>query len=75
MPRHELLESILQAQFELEDAEPGHLPECRNRLNQLLDLALEGKSLSRRELLSVLRDRYKEYKRSQLLSEARRRSV
>jgi hypothetical protein len=73
--RNELLEAILRAQFELEYAEPTSLPACRDRLNALLDQALEGKHLTRRELLSVLRDRYKEYKRAQLQAEARRRSV
>jgi hypothetical protein len=45
------------------------------RLNSLLDEAIAGRHLTRRDLLSVLRDRYKEYKRAQLLAEARRRSV
>jgi hypothetical protein len=75
MARHELLEAILQAQFELECAEPKDLPACRDRLFALLDRALEGKHLTRRELLSVLRDRYQEFKRAQLLAQARRRSV
>ena len=75
MARHELLEAILHAQFELEYAAPEDLPECRSRLHRLLDQALEGKHLTHQELLSVLRDRYKEYKRAQLLAEARRRSV
>ena len=75
MARHELLEAILQAQFELEFAEPKDLSTCRERLNQLLDQALTGKHLTRRELLSAMRDRYKEYKRAQLQAEPRRRSV
>ena len=75
MARHELLEAILQAQFELENAEPKDLPACLERLNALLDQAIAGTHLTRRELLSALRDRYKEYKRAQLLAEARRRSV
>ena len=75
MARHELLEAILQAQFELEFAEPKNLPACRERLNSLLDRALAGKRQTRRELLSAMRDRYKEYKRAQLQAEARRRSV
>ncbi|MBI3848818.1 MAG: hypothetical protein HY298_00800 [Verrucomicrobia bacterium] len=75
MARHELLEAILQAQFDLEYAEPKDLPLCRERLNALLDQAIAGMHLTRRELLSALRDRYKEHKRAQLLAEARRRSV
>jgi hypothetical protein len=73
--RHELLESILEAQFEFEYAEPKDIPACRDRLNQLLDKAIGDRDLTRRDLLSVLRDRYKIYKRARLIAEARRRSV
>ena len=75
MPRHELLEAILAAQFALEYAEPEDLPAALERLNEMLDQAIAGTQLTRRELLSALRDRYKEFKRAQLLAEARRRSV
>ena len=75
MARHELLEAILQAQFELEYAEPKNLRSRRDQLHQLLDQAIGERHLTRRELLSILRDRYKDYKRTQLLAEARRRSV
>ena len=75
MARHELLESILQAQFDLEYREPKDLPGCLERLNALLDQAIAGTHLTRRELLLAMRDRYKAYKRAQLLAEARRRSV
>lgn len=75
MARSEQLEALLRAQYELEYAEPEDLPRCLERLNALLDEAIVGKSLTRRELLSVLRDRYHEYKRAQLLAEARRRAV
>jgi hypothetical protein len=51
------------------------LPHCLERLNAALDEAIAGTHLTRRDLLSVLRDRYKEYKRAQLLAAARRRSV
>lgn len=74
MARSEQLEAILRAQYELEYAEPKDLSRCLDRLNALLDEAISGKSLTRRELLSVLRDRYHEYKRAQLLAEARRRT-
>jgi len=73
--RAEQLESILRAQYELEYSEPEDLPRCLERLNTLPDEAIAGTQLTRRELLSVLRDRYKDYKRAQLLAEARRRSV
>jgi hypothetical protein len=69
--RSEQLEAILRAQYELEYAEPEQLSPCLERLNGLLDDAIAGTSLTRRELLSVLRDRYHEYKRAQLLAEAR----
>ena len=75
MARHEQLEAILRAQYELEYAEPQDWVRCLGLLNALLDEAIAGTSLTRRELLSVLRDRYKEYKRAQLLAEARRRSL
>lgn len=75
MARSEQLEAILRAQYELEYAEPEDLSRCLERLNALLDEAIAGTSLTRRELLSVLRDRYHEYKRAQLLAEARRRTV
>lgn len=75
MARSELLEALLRAQYELEYAEPEDLPRCLKQLNTVLDEAIAGTDLTRRELLSVLRDRYKEYKRAQLLAEARRRSV
>ena len=75
MSRCEPLEAILRAQFELEYAEPEDLPACLDRLNALVDQAISGTHLTRRELLSLLRDRYHEYKRAQLLAEARHRSV
>ena len=64
MARSEPLEAILRAQYELEYAGPEDLPRGLERLNALLDEAIAGTSLTRRELLSVLRDRYKEYKRA-----------
>jgi hypothetical protein len=73
--RCEELEVILQAQFELEYAEPHELPDRLSRLNFLVDQVISGTSLTRLDLLSALRDRYKEYKRAQLLAEAKRKSV
>jgi hypothetical protein len=67
--RSEQLEAILRAQYELEYAEPKDLFRCLERLNTLVDEAIAGTHLS------VLRDRYKEYKCAQLLAESRRRSV
>ena len=75
MARSELLEAILRAQYELEFAEPKELAARLAELNRLVDEAIGGTHLTRRELLSVLRDRYKDYKRAQLLSEGRRRSI
>jgi hypothetical protein len=73
--RGEELEAILQAQFELEYAEPEVLQERLHRLHFLADEVIAGTSLTRHDLLSALRDRYKEYKRTQLLADGRRRSV
>jgi hypothetical protein len=73
--RCEELEAILQAQFELEYADPQALEDRLRRLHFLLDQVIAGTSLTRHELLSALRDRYKEYKRAQLLAEAKRRTV
>ena len=58
-----------------EYAEPEDLTRCLERLNVLLDETIAGTHLTRRELLSGLRDPYHEYKRAQLLAEARRRTV
>jgi hypothetical protein len=73
--RSEQLEAILKAQYDLEYAEPCDWPACLERLNTLLDEAITGTHLTRRELLSALRERYKDYKRAQLLAEMRRRSM
>jgi hypothetical protein len=73
--RCEELEAILQAQFELEYAEPDVLDERLRRLNFLLDQVIAGTALTRLDLLSALRDRYKEHKRAQLLAEGKRRTV
>lgn len=75
MPRHELLEAILAAQFELEYAEPRELPQRKNELDILLTQAVLGTHLTHRDLLWALRDRYKDYKRACLIAEAKRRSL
>ena len=75
MARCEELEAILHAQFELEYANPAELEERERRLHFLVDQVIADTALSRYDLLSALRDRYREYKRAQLLAEARRRSV
>ena len=75
MPRSEQLEAVLRAQYELEFAEPEKLAGCLEHLHALVDEVIAGTKLTRRELLSALRDRYRDYKRSQLLAEQRRRSV
>ena len=59
----------------MEYADPQALEERLRRLNFLVDQVIAGTSLTRHELLSALRDRYKEYKRAQLLAEAKRRTV
>jgi hypothetical protein len=59
----------------LEYAEPQALEERLRRLNFLVDQVISGTSLTSHDLLSALRDRYKEYKRAQLLAEAKRKSV
>jgi hypothetical protein len=46
--RHDLLERILAAQFELEYAEPEDLPRRRRELNSLLDKAISGTRLTHR---------------------------
>jgi len=69
------LEAILQAQFDLEYAELEQLPERLSRLNFLVDQVIAGTTLSRHDLLSALRERYRDYKRAQIVAEARRRSV
>jgi hypothetical protein len=73
--RCEQLEAILRAQFDLEYAEPEDLEERLRKLHALVDEAIVGTTLTRHELLSALRDRYKEFKKAQLLAEAKRKSV
>ena len=75
MARSEQLEAILRAQYELESAAPEELVAALERLNARVDEVIAGTKLTRRDLLSALRDRYRDYKRAQLLAEARRRSV
>jgi hypothetical protein len=73
--RSDELEAILRAPYELEYSEPNELPQRLETLNSLLDKAIADTHLTRRELLSNLRDRYKQYKRAQLLAERQRRSL
>jgi hypothetical protein len=75
VPRSELLEAVLQAQYEVDLAEPEDLTAALARLHVLVDQAIAGTGLTRRDLLSALRDRYHDYKRARLLAEHRRRSV
>ena len=56
MPRSEPLEGILRAQYELETADPNALAGALDHLNALLDETIAGTKLTRRELLSALRD-------------------
>jgi hypothetical protein len=75
VPRSEQLEAILEAQYELEVAEPQELASCLERLHARVEEVIVGTKLTRRELLSALADRYRDYKRARLLAEHRRRSL
>jgi hypothetical protein len=44
----------------LESAEPDKAAEALQRLDALVDEVIAGTTLTRRELLSALRDRYRE---------------
>ena len=75
MSRHELLEAVLRAKWELSNASPNERPSLQAQLDSAMNAALEGKHLSRGELLAALRDRYAAYARAQWLAQERRRSV
>jgi hypothetical protein len=53
--RCEELDAILQAQFELEYAEPEVLEERRHRLHFLVDQIIANTSLTRHDLLSAVK--------------------
>jgi hypothetical protein len=53
--RCEELDAILQAQFELEYAEPEVLEERRRRLHFLVDQIIANTSLTRHDLLSAVK--------------------
>src|SRR3989442_12319423 len=61
--RHELLEQILAARYDLEYAAPGTRQKCLDRLNLLVDEARRATNASRHELMSALHPRYIEYRK------------
>jgi hypothetical protein len=63
VPKHELLEQILAARFELDYASRENKALHRDRLFQLLDQAREGTNLSRQDLVQAIHDRYTAYRR------------
>jgi hypothetical protein len=56
LDRHELLEKILAAKYELEISEEHSTARLLANLNSLLDQAIENRKLSRYELLEALKD-------------------
>jgi hypothetical protein len=58
-----LLEQILEARFEFAYAPRQTKHACRKRLFDLVDKAIEGKNISRYELLHAIHDRYLAYKK------------
>ncbi len=75
MSRHDLIEAVLRAQYDLETAEPEERPNKQIEFDAAITAVLAGKRIARGELLSALRPRYREFKKAQLLWEARKRSV
>ncbi len=62
LDRHELLEEILAAKYELEISEEQGKARLLANLNTLLDQAIENRRLSRYELLEALKDRMAAYR-------------
>lgn len=60
--RHELLEKILAAKYELEISEEQGKARLLANLNALLDQAIGTRNLSRYELLEAIRDRMASYR-------------
>ena len=63
MSRHEVLEKILAARYELDYSSRESKADCEKVLWEIVDKAIEGKSISRYELMASLHDRYIAYKR------------
>jgi hypothetical protein len=60
--RHELLEKILAAKYELEISEEHGKARLLANLNALLDQAIGNRNLSRYELLEAIKDRMASYR-------------
>jgi len=71
------LETILQAWFDLETCASEEQSACKGRLNDFLDGAITKagmKSVSRRELMMALRDRYREFAKAKYIEQRQRLS-
>ena len=75
MSRHERIEGILHAPYELETAAPADRPRCEVELWALVDVARSGTHLTRFELVRALEDRYRQYKRAQREAQRRKLSI
>lgn len=64
MSRHDLIERILEARYELDYAPRESKASAHKSLMELVDQAIAGRDTSRFELLAALHDRYKDLKRS-----------
>ena len=77
MARAPELEAILKAWFDLDTCSPKEQTEHKVKLEQLLDGAIANsgmRGVSRRDLMSALRDEYREFARARYLDERRRLS-
>jgi hypothetical protein len=61
--RHQLLERILEARYEVECAPRGSKQRCIDALNTLIDEARGPTNASRQELLVALHPRYLEFRK------------
>lgn len=75
LDRHELLEKILAAKYELEISEEQSKARLLANLNTLLDQAIENRNLSRYELLEALSSRMAAYRSARRTQDQRWRSV
>jgi len=57
------LDRILEARYEFDYAPREYKATAEKTLMELVDKAIEGKAISRFELLAALHDRYVEFKR------------
>lgn len=62
MSRHAELEAILQAWYDLETSAASEKDQFRAALNRLLDASCAGTSLSRREMIQALGERYRVFR-------------